>query len=107
MPTNRMTISIATSTAVLASSSTPIARSRRARNVAVAGASATGAAPDPGHELRDLAIVARGVLVERRMAAIVIEREGGALDRRGGHLGGLRQDQLVASPVGDECRHCD
>src|SRR6266498_4426392 len=107
MPTNRITISTATSAAVLASSNTPIARSRRAPVVSTADASATGAAPDPGDECRKLAIVTRGILVERRVAAVVVERDGGALDRRRGHLGGLRQDQFVAPPVGDQCRHRD
>src|SRR6185295_7998181 len=114
MPTNRITISATTSAAVIASRNTPIARSRCAPKPTVAArlecrmastASATGTPPCIEDESRKLAIVALGVLVERGMATIVIERDDRALDRGGGHLGGEREDQRVAPPMRHKCRH--
>ena len=55
-----------------------------------------------GDELVELAVEAVGMLDERRVAAIVVPGNPGALDCGGGHFRGARQDQrVIAAYLGE------
>src|SRR5690554_1816628 len=91
------------------------ARARSGRTIPMLACASRGAESMPlampfpyaSNESRKLAVVAWRILVKRRVAAVVVERNCCALDRRRGHVSRVREDQLVEPAMRDKRWHRD
>src|SRR5258706_5017563 len=98
-----MIVSTTTSPAHNSSSARPMRRSTAPASVAPPDAGAASLRSmltdmlclDRRDEFVELAVIALCVFEERRVAAVVVQGNAGALDRGGGHFIGGRKDQRI------------